>query len=64
MTNAFIEYDLPLLKKYKDGEDLDEKDEPRLRELASIGLINFGISIKRQKITVKTTGVGIGLTGL
>lgn len=52
-----------LLKKYSAGRDVDEADLNRLNEFATIGLIRNGISIKRQKITAKTTPTGIGFSG-
>jgi hypothetical protein len=56
-----IEYS-PLLKKYKDGEDVEDEDDiPKLEILASIGLIKNGISTKRKKITARTTSIGLGL---
>lgn len=58
---SFIKEYFPLLEKYRNGEDVDDADMPKLDILASIGLIKKGISIKRKKITAKTTSSGIGL---
>jgi hypothetical protein len=51
------------LAKYRDGADIDEEDTRTIDELASIGLINTGISTRRQKLTAKTTSMGLGLMG-
>ena len=60
---SFIKEYSPLLLKYKDGEDvIDEDDIPKLEILASVGLIKNGISTRRQKITAKTTSIGLGLS--
>lgn len=53
----------PILLKYRDGADIDEQDIPNIRELQSVGLINTGISIRRCKLTAKTTPSGMGLLG-
>ena len=59
---SFIQEYSPLLLKYRDGEDVDdENDVPKLELLASVGLIKNGISTKRDKITAKTTSIGLGL---
>lgn len=54
---------VPLLLKYKHGEDIEDEDKSKLDTMASIGLIKKGISIKRKRITAKTTSTGIGLLG-
>lgn len=38
-----------LLRKYKDGADLDYADEPHVRVLCELGLMKTGISIKRHQ---------------
>jgi len=63
MAINVVKGDMKLLKKYAKGRDVDEVDEERIEELASIGLIRNGISIKRQKITAKTTPMGRDLSG-
>ena len=50
-----------LLKKYKDGRDLDKEDSEEVHELATIGLFHIGISLKRKKVTAKTTPLGVKL---
>jgi hypothetical protein len=62
-SKSNIEEYVPLLLKYKNGEDVDNGDLPKLNTLASIGLVKKGISIKRQQITAKTTSTGIGVLG-
>jgi hypothetical protein len=62
-SKANLKEYVPLLLKYKNGEDIDDADKPKLDTMASIGLIKKGISIKRKKITAKTTSTGIGLLG-
>jgi hypothetical protein len=52
-----------LLSQYGGGRDINQVDAPLLHEMGSIGLIKNGMSIKRGKITVKTTPVGNGFSG-
>ena len=52
-----------LFEKYKEGRDLDDVDSKEVHELATIGLFHIGVSVIRQKITAKTTSLGIGLMG-
>ena len=61
--NPDLEKDLEIIRKYRDGRDIDEEDLPRIDVLCSIGLMNKGISLKRKVITAKPTCVGIGLLG-
>jgi len=56
-----IQRDENLLKKYRTGCDVDKEDIPLLDELSTIGLVNFGISTKRNKMTAKTTAPGLKL---
>ena len=63
MVSNIVREDMRLLKKYSAGRDVDEADVVRLEELAAIGLIRNGLSIKRQKITAKTTTMGCDLSG-
>ena len=58
-----VKSDMKILKKYSTGKDVDPADEARLDELAAIGLVRNGLSIKRKKITAKTTPAGRGLSG-
>ena len=53
-----IEDDLKILEKYKDGRDIDPGDFSKVNELASIGLMKKGLSIRRKKSTAKTTPLG------
>ena len=48
-----------ILTKYKDGRDIDPKDERVISELCLIGLMNRGISLKRKKATAKITYLGL-----
>ena len=48
-----------LLKIYKDGRDVSDENMQRVTELASIGMMNKGLSLKRQKITAKTTSFAL-----
>jgi hypothetical protein len=52
-----------LLRKYKNGADIDDADEPYIRVLCDIGLMKTGISMKRKKITAKTTEEGLMVIG-
>lgn len=63
MVSFELKRDLKLIEKYKDGRDIDEEDLPAINMLCSIGLMNKGISTKREAITAKSTGTGIGLLG-
>jgi hypothetical protein len=63
MMDSSIRKDVELIKKYKDGRDMDADDEPTIRELCSIGMMKTGISIKRKVITAKTIGIGRKLIG-
>jgi hypothetical protein len=63
MIDPSIKSDIEIMKKYKDGKDVDEIDMPHIRELCSIGLMKTGISIKRKVITAKTIGIGLKLIG-
>jgi hypothetical protein len=54
---------MKILHKYANGKDVDSADDCILREMALIGLMNIGLSIKRKTITAKTTDVGLGLSG-
>jgi hypothetical protein len=49
---------LKVLKKYREGRDLDMEDEPVVRELCNVGMMKTGISLRRQVITAKTIGIG------
>lgn len=50
-------YDLYMLKKYEYGNDIDEKDEPEVDRLASIGLMKKGVE---RSCTTVTTRLGNG----
>jgi hypothetical protein len=50
-----------ILSKYKYGRDLDESDRFIVEELCTIGLMNTGISIKRNLTTAKATSLGLKL---
>jgi hypothetical protein len=56
-----LQEDIKLLKKYKEGRDVDDSDYTHIKNLCLIGLMNTGISTKRQKITAKPTSTGMGL---
>lgn len=53
--------DLYYLTKYKNGRDLDTEDKPYTDKLRDVGLINYGLSIRRKIITAKTTCLGLKL---
>ena len=63
MVSKEMKRNLELMEKYKDGRDLDPEDVEAINRLCSIGLMNRGISTKREVITAKTTGTGLGLLG-
>jgi hypothetical protein len=63
MVSFELKRDLDMIKKYKDGREADEEDLPVIKMLCSIGLMNRGVSLKRQVITAKSTETGIGLLG-
>lgn len=50
--------DLQVLKKYKDGRDLELEDESIVREMCEVGMMKTGISLRRQVVTAKTTTLG------
>ena len=60
-NNPIILENNKILKKYKNGRDIDDEDLPKINELASIGLIKKGLSLERLKITAKTTELGLKL---
>ncbi|MDD5639190.1 MAG: hypothetical protein PHR47_00045 [Candidatus Pacebacteria bacterium] len=59
--NFILEKDIGIIRKYKDGRDVDEEDLPRINALCSIGLMNKGISLQRKVVTAKPTYLGISL---
>ena len=63
MVSFESERDLKLIEKYKDGRDVDKEDFPYIQMLRSIGFMNARLSCKRQVITARSTGTGIGLLG-
>ena len=60
-ANQTIKEDIEILRRYKVGKDIEDSDIQKLDELASIGLIRKGISIKRRRVTAKTTPLGLKL---
>jgi len=60
-ANQTIKEDIEILRRYKVGKDIEDSDIQKLDELASIGLIRKGISIKRRRVTAKTTPRGLKL---
>jgi len=60
-VNQTIRDDIEILRRYETGKDIEESDRQKLDELASIGLIRKGISIKRRQVTAKTTPLGLKL---
>lgn len=60
-ANQTIKEDIEVLRRYKVGKDIEDSDIQKLDELASIGLIRKGISIKRRRVTAKTTPRGLKL---
>jgi len=53
-----IQLDLEMLHKFQDGGYVSERDLPRVEELASIGLLKMGLSLKKMMPTAKTTSLG------
>ena len=53
--------DEEILTFYKDGKDVVQKDIKIVNELASIGLMKKGISLKRKVVTAKTSALGLKL---
>lgn len=47
-----------ILKKYLTGRILDEVDRFYVEEMATVGLMNTGYSLKQEKETAKTTYLG------
>ena len=60
-ANQTIKEDIEILRRSKVGKDIEDSDIQKLDELASIGLIRKGISIKRRRVTAKTTPQGLKL---
>ncbi len=60
-VNQSVREDIEFLKRYEVGKDIEDSDIQKLDELASIGLIRKGISIKRRRVTAKTTPLGLKL---
>ena len=60
-VNQTIRDDIEILRRYETGKDIEESDRQKLDELASIGLIRKGISIKRRQVTAKATPLGLKL---
>ena len=56
-----ISEDVRILNAYKEGKDISLTDLEKIEELASIGLVKKGISLKRRKVTAKTTALGLRL---
>ena len=56
-----ISEDVRILNAYKEGKDISLADLEKIEELASIGLVKKGISLKRRKVTAKTTALGLRL---
>ena len=60
-VNQTVREDIEILRRYEVGKDIEDSDIQKLDELASIGLIRKGISIKRRRVTAKTTPLGLKL---
>ena len=60
-VNQSVREDIEFLKRYEVGKDIEDSDIQKLDELASVGLIRKGISIKRRRVTAKTTPLGLKL---
>ncbi len=60
-VNQIVREDIEILRRYEAGKDIEDNDIQKLDELASIGLIRKGISIKRRRVTAKTTPLGLKL---
>ena len=58
MVGSSIQLDLEILDKFQDGGYVSERDLPRVEELASIGLLKMGLSLKKMTPTAKTTSLG------
>jgi hypothetical protein len=58
MDNVILENNI-ILKKYEDWRDIEDEDLPRINELATIGFMKKGLSLTREKITAKTTELGL-----
>ena len=56
-----VREDIEILRRYEAGKDIEDSDIQKLDELASVGLIRKGISIKRRQVTAKTTPLGLKL---
>lgn len=56
-----FEQELRILRKYKEGRDIDDEDSPILDELASVGFMHKGFSLRRNQPTAKTTDMGRSL---
>lgn len=53
-----VEDDIKLLKKYEIGRLVDYEDYDQIEELSAIGLMQTGVSIKKKKMTAKTSNLG------
>jgi len=60
-VNQTVREDIEILRRYEVGKDIEDSDIQKLDELASVGLIRKGISIKRRQVTAKTTPLGLKL---
>jgi hypothetical protein len=58
-VNKFITDQVNLMRKYRDGRDVEDGDLPYIRELCSVGMMKTGVSLKRRKITAKPIELGL-----
>jgi len=57
-SNSFEETKT-LLRKYADGADISREDKDLVNELARIGLLRIGYSLRRRQSTARTTRLGM-----
>jgi hypothetical protein len=56
-------YEFEILQKYFVGHVIDETDREIIEELALVGLVRIGLSLKQNSTTAKTTTLGQQLIG-
>lgn len=58
-NSIFSEYEYQILKRFKFGAVVSEKDEIVLNRYASIGFVSFGFNWDTREATAKLTDLGI-----
>jgi len=58
MNQMILEKEVKVLRRYAEGDVIDEKDQKIINRLASIGLVRLGLDLDTMQETTRPTAMG------